>query len=127
MGGPSNLSLSSHRQDDEKYNTKKRQLRQYLPQLAHHLDVLSILCSSLKSWKITENHSNFYFAQIKISSVMFSNIISQHCEGIRITDFQNLCRIPWQSKAAMWNIHSFKQIVPTANGAWYQSSLSRIA
>ena len=42
MGGPSNLSLSSHRQDDEKYNAKKRQLRQYLPKLAHHLDLLSI-------------------------------------------------------------------------------------
>ena len=41
MGGPSNLSLSSHRQDDEKYNAKKRELRQYLPQLAHHLDLLS--------------------------------------------------------------------------------------
>jgi len=40
MGGPSNLSLSSHRQDDEKYNAKKRQLRQYLPKLAHHLDLL---------------------------------------------------------------------------------------
>ena len=41
MGGQSDLSLSSHRKDDESFNTKRKELRQFLPQLEQHLTLLS--------------------------------------------------------------------------------------
>lgn len=42
MGGPSDQSLTSHQRDDDQYNAKKEELRQYIPQLEHHLNLLSI-------------------------------------------------------------------------------------
>ena len=41
MGGQSDLSLSSHRKDDESFNTKRKELQQFLPQLEQHLTLLS--------------------------------------------------------------------------------------
>jgi len=40
MGGQSDLSLSSHRKDDESFNTKRKELQQFLPQLEQHLTLL---------------------------------------------------------------------------------------
>merc|ERR1739844_404892 len=41
MGGQSDLSLSSHRKDDESFNTKRKELQQFLPQLEQHLTLLT--------------------------------------------------------------------------------------
>jgi len=40
MGGHSDLSLSSHRRDDQQYNAKREELRQYIPELEYHLHTL---------------------------------------------------------------------------------------
>jgi len=40
MGGHSDLTLSSHRRDDQQYNDKREELRQYIPELEHHLQTL---------------------------------------------------------------------------------------
>jgi len=40
MGGHSDLSLSSHRRDDQQYNDKREELRQYIPELEDHLHTL---------------------------------------------------------------------------------------
>jgi len=40
MGGHSDLSLSSHTRDDQQYNAKRDELRQYIPDLEHHLRTL---------------------------------------------------------------------------------------
>ena len=47
MGGHSDLSLSSHTRDDQQYNAKRDELRQYIPDLEHHLRTLSIIIFSL--------------------------------------------------------------------------------
>jgi phosphopentomutase len=43
MGGHFDLSLSCHRRDDQQYNNKRKELRQYIPELEHHLQALSII------------------------------------------------------------------------------------
>lgn len=40
MGGQTNLTLSSHKNDDQEYYAKRNELRQYLPQLEAHLNLL---------------------------------------------------------------------------------------
>jgi len=40
MGGQCDLNLSSHRRDDRQFNEKRKELRQFLPQLERHLSLL---------------------------------------------------------------------------------------
>ena len=64
MGGHSDLSLSSHTRDDQQYNAKRDELRQYIPDLEHHLRTLSIIIFSLFFPNIVY-HSKVHFKRIK--------------------------------------------------------------
>jgi len=65
MGGHSDLTLSSHRRDDQQYNDKREELRQYIPELEHHLQTLSIIIIFIYIFCNIVYHLKVNFERIK--------------------------------------------------------------